>query len=86
MKSADLRQLILRQLAAAQPYAVPVTTLLFEINRQVRPAIKPVDLAEHLTFFQTHDMADFMADAMAPDDAEARKWFIKEAGLAASRS
>ncbi|MFA6289929.1 MAG: hypothetical protein WC661_21305 [Opitutaceae bacterium] len=86
MSPLTIRRTILSVLGSAKPFAVPAETLLAEVNRLVRPAIKSVDLAEHLTALQGQQMIDYIADPVAPDDATARKWHIKEAGEAAFRS
>ena len=85
MTPLTIRQTILRVLAAAKPYAVPAETLLSEVNRLVRPTLTVEQLREHLTWMLDRSMIDFLPDDLAPDDVDARRWHIREAGLAALR-
>lgn len=85
MSPLTIRQAILRILASAKPFAVPGETLLAEINRLVRPSLTADQLREHLTWMLDRTLIDFLPDDLAPDDYNARKWLIIEAGLAALR-
>lgn len=80
------RLALLRILADVQPYALPAAQLLAELNRLVRPALSLVEFAELLSWLQGKAYIDFLPDALDPENAEARKWLIKEAGLAALKS
>lgn len=86
MSPLSIRRCILRVLAQNKPYAVPQESLLAEVNRLVRPALTHGDLVKHLAWLKAQDMAGFKADALAPDDADARTWFVKEAGEVALNS
>lgn len=86
MSPLSIRLAILRLLAASKPYAVPQEMLLAEVNRLVRPALTLADLVKHLSWLKAHEMAGFEADPIDPENADARKWFIREAGAVALRS
>lgn len=86
MNPLSIRLCILRLLATAKPYALPQQTLLDEVNHSLRPPLSAADLLRHLSWLKTHDMAGFKADAIDPDNSDARKWFIREAGEVALES
>lgn len=86
MTPLSIRLAILRLLLAARPYALPQETLLAELNRIVRPAIALPELVKHLSWLKAHDMVAFAADPMDPENADARRWNIREAGEVALRS
>ena len=77
------RLTILRILRDAQPYALPATQLQEELNRLTRPAVTPVEFAEHIGWLRDRAYIDFLPDALDPDNADARRWVLKEAGAAA---
>ena len=80
MSAASLRTAVLRVLDRARPYALPASSLLDEVNQRVRPPVRAGELADTLGWLADQEMAGSRPDALAPEDAEARKWFIKEAG------
>jgi hypothetical protein len=86
MTPPTIRISLLRVLAAAKPYAVPQATLLLELNQLVRPSLTVGDLVKHLSWLKARDMIGFLPDAMDPENADLRKWLIREAGEAALNS
>lgn len=86
MTDKTIRVMILRALAGAKPFAVPTETLLVQINDAVRPALTADQIREHLTWLLDRSLIDFMSDDLSPEDAAARKWFIREAGVAAFKA
>lgn len=74
-----IRRAILRVLKEAQPFALPQVQLLEEVNRLVRPAISESDLQADLSWLKDREAVGFMTD---PFDDKARKWHVREAGLA----
>lgn len=81
-----LRLTILRTLAEVQPYALPAPQLFAELNRLARPPVSAVTFAEQIGWLHDRGLVDFLPDPMDPDNAEARKWFLKEAGAAALKA
>jgi hypothetical protein len=70
-------------LAQAKPYAVPFETLLAEVNRLVRPALSAEALRGQLRPLLDGSFVDFLPDALDPDNEDARRWLLCEAGEAA---
>lgn len=85
MSPRSTRDLILRTLHAAEPYALPFEQLLAECNLQARPPLEDAHLTEGLTWLKEIRYVDFLTDAMDPQNVKARKWLITEPGLAALR-
>lgn len=85
MSPLSIRNLILRALRLAEPYALPFEQLLAECNLQARPGLEVEQLTEHLNWLKEIRYVDFMADPMDPKNVTARKWLITEAGLVALR-
>jgi hypothetical protein len=83
MNAPSIRIAILEVLQGVKPYALPQPQLLADVNMRVRPALSLGDLVKHLTWLKAHEMIGFIADDLDPDNADARKWLIKEAGLTA---
>jgi hypothetical protein len=77
------RLVILRLLAAARPYALPQDTLHLQVNTLVRPPLEASDLMKHLSWLLDRQLVGFVPDPLDPDRTAARKWHIREAGLAA---
>jgi hypothetical protein len=85
MSPLVIRRTILAELAAAAPYAAPAEGLLNAVNDKVRPKLSLSELRGHLSWLLDHTMVDFLPDDIDPDNVNARRWLIKEAGLAALR-
>ena len=85
MTAPSLRIAVLTVLSASEPYALPHPQLLAEVNRLVRPAITSDQLKEILSWLIDKVFVDFLTDPLDPDNAEARRWFIREAGSAQLR-
>lgn len=85
MKPNSIRNLILRVLKIAEPYALPVEQLLAECNLQARPPITEEQLLEHLNWLKAIQYVDFLPDAMDPENGATAKWLIREPGLALLR-
>ncbi len=83
MTPLAIRSTILRVLEGVQPHALPLDALLAEVNRLVRPAITVAELKAHLSWLLDRMMIDFIADPLDEKNADARRWLIREAGLAA---
>lgn len=83
MTPLSIRLTVLSVLAQAQPYAVPQEQVLREVNLLVRPALTLAELVKHLAWLQRTQMVAFLPDDLDPANPDARKWLIKEAGLAA---
>ena len=83
MSPLTIRRTILHVVAAAKPYALPQETLHQEVNRLVRPTLTLAELVKHLSWLNAQEMIGFLADEMEPENADARKWSIREAGLVA---
>ena len=83
MSPLTLRQTILRVLAQNEPYPVPAETLFGEVNRLVRPAITPEVFRTQLSWMLDRDLVAFLPDDIDPENVDARRWLIKEAGAAA---
>lgn len=82
MKQVALSSVILRILDAASPYPVPQATLLSEANRAVRPPVQDSDWKLFLSIMLDRGFIDFLPDPLEPDNADERRWLIKEAGQA----
>ena len=80
MDAPSIRRLILAELARNKTYAIPQPALLDLVNASVRPALTIGDLVKHLSWLKAQDMARFLPSALDPDNADARKWLITEAG------
>jgi hypothetical protein len=78
-----IRTTILGQLASARPYALPQPMLLEAVNMLVRPQLSLGELVKQLSWLKAQDMVAFIPSDLEPDNADARKWTIKEAGMAA---
>ncbi|MBS0632023.1 MAG: hypothetical protein JSS11_08930 [Verrucomicrobia bacterium] len=86
MNAPATRLVLLRLLSYAQPYSIPQDILLDEVNRLVRPAITLGDLVKHLTWLKARDMIGYLPEPLDPDNADARKWHLREAGRTALQS
>ncbi len=86
MNAPATRLVILRLLSYAQPYSIPQDILLDELNRLVRPALTLGDLVKHLTWLKARDMAGYLPEPLDPDNPDARKWHLREAGRTALQS
>jgi hypothetical protein len=80
---ASIRIAILDILSGVQPYALPQPQLLSDVNGRVRPQLSLPDLVRELSWLKARELIAYLPDALAPDDADARRWLITEAGLAA---
>lgn len=78
-----IRRTILAELARSADFALPVEQLLEQVNLRLRPALTREQLQQHLSWLLDHAMIDFLPDELDRDNAAARKWLIREAGLAA---
>ncbi len=85
MTPAVIRLTILAELAAVAPYAAPTEGLLHAINDKIRPKLTLAQLKEHLSWLLDRSYVDFLPDDIDPKNVDARRWLIKEAGLAALR-
>ena len=83
MSPQSIRLTVLRVLDTNRPYAVPQEQLLAEVNRLVRPALSLGDLVKHLSWLKASEHIAFQSDPMDPKNADARRWSIREAGIAA---
>jgi hypothetical protein len=83
MRPDVIRRTILAELRTVAPYALPVQQLLDQVNIRVRPAIKLTELKVQLSWLADQAMVGFLPDDFDPKNADARRWLIKEAGLAA---
>ena len=86
MSPLTIKQTILRVLNVNRPYAVPAEQLLAEVNRLVRPALTAEELRPHLRFLLDRNMVAFLADELDPENQDARRWLIREAGQAQLKS
>ena len=78
---ASIRHTILSVLSLASPYALPASQLLRDVNRQVRPPIADgAALYLHMTWLLDRRLVDFLPDELDPEDGEANRWHITEAG------
>lgn len=78
MRATNIRRVILDILERAQPYALPETQLLMEINGAVRPPAGKAELDEQLLFLETRAYITTVPD---PLDDNLVKWAITEAGM-----
>lgn len=85
MNALTIRHAILRVLALAEPHPLPQGQLLAQVNELLRPTLAPAELTTHLSWLLDHALVDFLADAMDPENPEARQWLIRAPGLAALR-
>ncbi len=83
MNAASNRLTVLRVLKLAKPYALPAEQLLAEVNRLVRPSITDGELTKLLAWLKAKAMVGYLDDTIDPENANARKWHIREAGEAA---
>lgn len=83
MSPATTRLTILRALKANAPYATPFAGLLAHVNEVARPPLAAGDLRGHLRHLLDGLMVDFIADELDPDNEDARRWVLREAGEAA---
>jgi hypothetical protein len=83
MSPLSIRLCILEVLHGVRPFALPQATLLSDVNHRVRPALTLGELVKHLSWLQRQQMVAFIVDDLDPENADARKWLIKEAGIAA---
>ncbi len=82
MTALQIRHAILRVLVTVDPQALPLDAVLPEVNRQVRPSISLDDLKGHLSWLLDRAMVDFIPDPLDEKNADARRWLIREAGIA----
>ena len=83
MSPSIIRRTILAELARSEQYALPQEQLLTQVNLRLRPELTMDELAKQLSWMldRKPPMVAFLADSMEPDNAEARRWLITEAGL-----
>lgn len=85
MTPLQIRHTILRVLEGVQPHALPLDALHAEVNRLVRPAVSATELKAHLSGLLDRAMIDFIPDPLDEKNPDARRWLIREAGLAVLR-
>lgn len=78
-----IRLTILAELARSADYALPLEQLLTQVNVRLRPAITMDTLKSHLSWLLDRALVDFLADDLDRDNADARRWLIREPGLTA---
>jgi hypothetical protein len=86
VKPLSIRLAILSVLRENKPFMTPQVQLLRDVNLLVRPALSPADLVKHLSWLKAQAMVTFEPDPLDPDNADVRKWLIREAGEAALKS
>jgi hypothetical protein len=82
MRATNIRGTILDILERAQPYALPESQLVVELNGALRPAVGSAEFDEQVLFLQTRRYITTVPD---PLDDLLVKWAITEAGLAMLR-
>jgi hypothetical protein len=83
MNAASIRHTILTVLASVAPHALPHEQLLREVNRLLRPGLADGHaLYLHLTWLLDRSFVHFLPDDLDPDNGEANRWLITEAGQA----
>lgn len=85
MSPATLRLTILRALKGNAPYATPFAGLLAHVNEVARPPVSAPELKDHLRRLLDGLMVDFLPDDLDPENEDARRWVLREAGEAALR-
>jgi hypothetical protein len=82
MRATNIRRAILDILERAQPYALPESQLLVELNGAIRPHAGQAELDEQILFLQSRG---YIANVPDPLDDNLVKWAITEAGKAMLR-
>ena len=85
MTSISIRNLLLRCLQVAAPYALPLEQVTAEANLQARPPLSVEEVDQHLEWLRAVRMVDYLPDPLDPTNEGARKWLITEAGQASLR-
>jgi hypothetical protein len=78
MRATNIRRTILDVLERAQPYALPESQLIVELNGAMRPAVSTAEFDDQLLFLQIRRYVTTVPD---PLDDQLIKWAITEAGL-----
>jgi hypothetical protein len=78
MRATTIRRTILDILERAQPYALPESQLVVELNGALRPAAGAAEFDEQILFLQSRRYITTVPD---PLDDQLVKWAITEAGL-----
>jgi len=77
MRSTNIRRALLHILERAQPYALPESQLILELNGAIRPPAGAAESDEAILFLQSHGYITTIPD---PLDDNLVKWAITEAG------
>lgn len=86
MSPTSIRHTILTVLATVAPYALPHEQLLREVNQMIRPGLADArELYTHMRWLLDRSLVDFMPDDLDPENGEANRWLITEAGQATLR-
>ncbi len=78
MNDVKIRLAILTNLKSAIPYALPETTLLRNVNAEIRPALKQRELDEHLLFLKKAKLIVALEGQLGEVQP---RWRLTEAGL-----
>jgi hypothetical protein len=78
MRATIIRRTILDILERAQPYALPESQLVVELNGALRPAAGSAEFDQEILFLQIRRYITTVPD---PLDDQLVKWAITEAGL-----
>jgi hypothetical protein len=83
MRSTNVRQAILNILEHCQPFALPESQLVVELNGAVRPPVGRAEFDDEILFLQTRGYITTVPDLL---DDRLVKWTITEAGMAMLRN
>jgi hypothetical protein len=78
-----IRRTILAELARSADYAITREQLLTQVNLRLRPQITDEQLASHLSTLLVAELVDFLPDEIEPENADLRRWLIREKGITA---